>query len=343
MGGRPSLEPLLDPRTGPKDAGIEEGAGRPTGTARVPEGGRASPARLGEGLARLADPKVSLASISSMLLGACAAAAEGPIAWGWLGLTVAGILAIEVAKNASGEVFDFDSGADLAVAPEDRSPFSGGKRVLVDGLLSRGQTWAIAAGAYALGIALGLCIALARERAVLWLGLAGIACAFLYHAPPARLSYRGLGEAAVGICYGPLIACGTFLVQRGTVTRSLLLASLPLGLLVAAFLWINEFPDARADATAGKRTLVVRLGRTGASRAFAWIVGAAFATLASLPLLGAPRGLWLGLLGLPAGIRAARTLLRHPEETARIVPAQKAILLSFVLVAAGSGAGFLLR
>ncbi|HLN57948.1 MAG TPA: 1,4-dihydroxy-2-naphthoate octaprenyltransferase, partial [Thermoanaerobaculia bacterium] len=78
--------------------------------------------------------------MASMFLGACAAAREGPLAPVWLAVTVAGILAIEVAKNASGEVFDFDSGTDLAVAPEDRSPFSGGKRVLVDGLLTRRET-----------------------------------------------------------------------------------------------------------------------------------------------------------------------------------------------------------
>jgi 1,4-dihydroxy-2-naphthoate octaprenyltransferase len=78
------------------------------------------------GVWRLADPKITLASAASLLLGASAAAADGPIAWGWLVLTVAGIFFVEVAKNVSGEVFDFDSGADRAVAPEDRSPFSGG-------------------------------------------------------------------------------------------------------------------------------------------------------------------------------------------------------------------------
>jgi 1,4-dihydroxy-2-naphthoate octaprenyltransferase len=63
------------------------------------------------GLWRLADPKISLASMVSIFLGACAAAAVGAINYLWLALTVVGIFTIEVAKNASGEIFDFDSGA----------------------------------------------------------------------------------------------------------------------------------------------------------------------------------------------------------------------------------------
>jgi hypothetical protein len=46
----------------------------------------------------------------------------------------------------------------------------------------------------------------------------GVAFAYFCNEPPPRLSYRGLGEIAVGVCYGPLIACGTFLVQRGPPT-----------------------------------------------------------------------------------------------------------------------------
>ena len=203
--------------------------------------------RFGAGLWRLADPKVSLASIASMTLGAAAAAHDGPVAWGWLALTVAGILLVEVAKNASGEVFDFDSGADLAVRPEDRSPFSGGKRVLVDGLLSRGQTVGIADVAYGLGAAAGLAISAAREPRVVWLGLAGVALAYFYHAPPLRLAYRGVGEIAVAVGYGPLVCAGTYLVQRNDLPLRVILLSLPLGALVAAFLIVNEFPDYAAD------------------------------------------------------------------------------------------------
>lgn len=294
------------------------------------------------GIWRLVDPKITLASAASMLLGSAAAAHDGPIAWGWLLATVLGIFFLEAAKNASGEVFDFDSGVDQAVAEEDRSPFSGGKRVLVDGLLTRGQTVAAAVAFYAAGIACGLAIALLRQPAVLWVGLVGVALAFFYHAPPLRLSYRGLGEIAVAVVYGPLICCGTYLVQRGTVPGTIALLSLPLGLLVAAFLWVNEFPDWQADASAGKWTLVVRLGREKASRVFGVIVAAAFAGLALLPWAGLPIGVWLGAAGLPHGLAAALRLRASPETTPLLVPAQGWTLLSFVLTAVGAAVGLLL-
>jgi 1,4-dihydroxy-2-naphthoate octaprenyltransferase len=305
--------------------------------AVFPRGGR-----VAEGVWRLADPKITLASVASMTLGAAAAMRDGPLAWPWLALTVLGVFFVEVAKNASGEVVDFDSGADLAVAAEDRSPFSGGKRVLVDGLLTRPQTIIAAAVAYLLAAAVGLAIVLARDSAVLWLGLAGMGCAYFYHSPPLKLSYRGWGEAAVAVCYGPLIACGTYLVQRGAVRPPVVLASIPLGVLVAAFLWINEFPDCRADGEAGKRTLVVRLGRRRASRAFALIVGAAFTALAVLPVAGLPCAVWLGFAGLPPALAAVRRVLRHSERTPALVPAQAWTLLSFLLFAVGAGLGLLL-
>ena len=293
--------------------------------------------RRWEGVRRLADPRMTLASMSSIFLGASAAAREGPISWGWLALTVAGIFCLETAKNASGEIVDFDSGADRAVAPEDRSPFSGGKRVLVEGLLTKQETAAVAVVGYALGIAAGIGIAGLREPGVLWFGLAGVALAYFYHAPPIRLSYRGLGELAVGLTYGPLIACGTYLAQRGSVSREVLLASAPLGLLIASFLWINEFPDFRADQSAGKRTLVVRLGRSAGSRVFTWVVAAAYAWLLLLPVLGLPRTVWLGLAGLPLAVAAARRLIAEPDSTPRVVPAQGWTMLSFVPYALGVG------
>jgi len=309
-------------------------------SSALPEG-RASFRR---GLWRLADPKISLASMAGMFLGAAAAARGGALSPGWLALTVAGIFAIEVAKNASGEIFDFDSGTDRAVAPEERTPFSGGKRVLVDGLLSRGQTKAIAWTGYLLGAAAGIAIALLREPAVLVFGAAGLALAFFYHAPPLRLSYRGWGEAAVAAVYGPLIVLGTEVVQRGRVSAFAFLASIPLGLMIGAFLWVNELPDRRADASAGKRTMVVRLGARRASAVYSGIVAAAFLFQAAWPFSAGASGAVLGILGLPPAVAAAMMLGRGraPAATARLGSAQALTLVSFLILAVAGGIGLLL-
>lgn len=290
----------------------------------------------------LADPKISLASLASIFLGACGAAAQGSLSWVWLTLTVIGILSIEIAKNASGEIVDYDSGADLGVTEEDRTPFSGGKRVLVDGLLTRSQTSGIAATHYLLAVIVGSAIVLMREPRIAWLGLVGVACAYFYHSRPLRLSYRGWGELAVALRYGPLIALGTALVQRGQWISDVFWASIALGLLIAGFLWINEIPDAEADRLDGKRTLVVRLGRRRAGR---WLFGLTVlvsAAIALPPAWGASPGLWLGAVSLPPAFWAAVRAWRFSADTSRLIPAQRLMLASFVLHGLGSGIGLLL-
>ena len=81
-----------------------------------------------------------------------------------------------------------------------------------------------------------------------------------YTAPPLKFVYRGLGEIAVAIGFGPLMLLGAYVVQtRGALSWEPFVASLPIALLVALILYVNEIPDRRGDARAGKRTLPVRL------------------------------------------------------------------------------------
>ena len=297
------------------------------------------PPQLVAGIWRVADPRITLASVASMILGAGAASRSGPIHWGWLALTVLGIFCVEAAKNASGEIFDWDSGTDRALTPAERSPFSGGKRLIVDGLLDRRQTAWLAGAFYAAAAVIGIVVAAFREPRVLGLAVVGVGLAWFYHAPPLQLSYRGWGELAVALCYGPGIAAGTYLVQRGRVGADVVLASLPLGLAIASFLWINEFPDARADALAGKRTLVVRLGRPAAARAYLLVVVGTYLALLLLPAAGLPLAVWAGGIGVVPALAAARRLLRSYDVPAELIPAQAWTLISFVLLAGGVGAG----
>jgi 1,4-dihydroxy-2-naphthoate octaprenyltransferase len=278
--------------------------------------------------------------MASIFLGASLAAANGEIHAGWLSVTILGFFAIEVAKNASGDIYDYET--DMAVAQEDYTDFSGGKRVLVDGLLSRSQTWTIAITFYVLGIGLGVLIVIFREPLAIWPGVIGLILAWSYNAPPGRFAYRGLGELDVAICYGPLICISTYLIQLGEVTRDVVLVSIPLGILIAAFLWINEFPDFDADRKVQKHNLIVRLGRHRASRLLPLIQGSAFLIVALLPLAGLPRSIWLGGLAMfPAAWVAIRTW-QDPEQCYRHAPVSAGALITFLLLSLGMGAGVII-
>lgn len=247
-----------------------------------------------------------------------------------------------MAKNAWGEVIDFDSGTDLAVAEADRTNFSGGKRVMVDGLLTRAQTWMMAGAFGGAALALGATIVVLREPSAFWIGMAGAVLGWSYHGPPLKLAYRGFGELDVVACYGPLIVMATYLIQTGSLSSTAFWLSLPLGLLIAAFLWVNEFPDFEADTSAGKRNLVVRLGRVRASRMLPLVYGLAFILLA-LPVVVfevSVGALW-GLCALPTSLYVCAVVWRAPTTFYRHRPAQVLALITFVIYAVATSAGYL--
>jgi 1,4-dihydroxy-2-naphthoate octaprenyltransferase len=100
-------------------------------------------------------------------------------------------------------------------------------------------------------------------------GVASILCGVAYTGGPFPLGYNGLGDVFVFFFFG-LVAVGvTFFVQTGRVTADVLLAAIPIGLLAANILVVNNYRDVETDAVAGKRTLVVRFGRSFARGQFA--------------------------------------------------------------------------
>ncbi len=173
-------------------------------------------------------------------------------------------------------------------------------------------------------------------------GVIGLILAWSYNGPPGRFAYRGLGELDVAICYGPLICISTYLIQLGEVTRDVVLVSIPLGILIAAFLWINEFPDYDADRKVQKRNLIVRLGRHRASRLLPLIYGSAFLLVALLPLAGLPHSIWLGGFAMiPAAWLVIRTW-QDPEQCYRHTPVSAGALATFLSLSLGMGVGVII-
>jgi 1,4-dihydroxy-2-naphthoate polyprenyltransferase len=201
-------------------------------------------------------------------------------------LTLVGGSLVQIGLNVANDVFDTTQGADeMNVTP---TRYSGGSRVIQYGLLTLRQMQGLSAAAYAGGIGVGLVLlAMTGSLVLLLIGVIGVVVSLGYTAPPLKLVYRGLGEVAVALGFGPLMLVGAYVVQSGGVMNvEPVVASVPIGLLVAMILYVNEIPDRRSDARAGKRTLPVRFGREAVVRGFAATVGAAYATTLAGVLVG---------------------------------------------------------
>jgi len=243
------------------------------------------------------------ATFVPVLLGIAVAARGGAFDL-WLALlTVVGGALAHLAINVTNDIFDTLSGADAAnVNP---TQFSGGSRVLIYDLVTLRQLVALAILLFGAAAAIGLLLVWATGSAtLLWIGLAGIGVGIAYTAPPLKLVYRGLGEIAVAIGFGPIMLLGAYVVQTGTLSWEAALASVPVAILVTLILYVNEIPDRAGDAAAGKRTLpvvlpqgVVTSAYLGAALlAFAVVVGGVIGGVLPMPTL-------LALLAAPLAWR----------------------------------------
>ena len=290
------------------------------------------------GLWRLADPKIALASLVPFCVGAALAWRDTQqINFGLAAAAFLVLFLVEVGKNAVNDLYDFRSGVDTAVLPSERTPYSGGKRVLVDRLLTEGDLIVIAWMAFAVAGVLGFLIAFERQPLLLLLGAAAALVSVLYSMPPVQLSYRGLGELAVAAVYGPGIVLGSILLFGGRITAETVGASIILGILIAIVLLTNELPDERADGVSGKRTLVVRMGRDLATS----LIGLLYAIAFVIPLLIVAYGEVVYFLGALTGIPvsyAAYILLRR-EFDRPPVAGQTATLFTYVVTGLGLALG----
>lgn len=235
-------------------------------------------------------------------------------------LTLLFALVAHAGANVVNDYYDALNGSD-AGNQQRLFPFTGGSRFIQNGVLSLRETRLFGYALLAAVIPAGLWLTAQSAPGLVWIGLAGLLIGWAYSAPPLQLMARGVGEAAI-VGGWLLVVLGTDFVQRGALAALPLVAGLPFALLVAAILYLNQFPDAQADALAGKRTLVVRLGPQRARWGYALLAAAAYLWLALAVVLGAlPPLCAAGLLPAVLSLRAARALLRDADAPARLTPA----------------------
>lgn len=208
-------------------------------------------------------------------------------------LATIGVALLQLASNVFNDYFDWISGTDQANALYFQK-YSGGSRAIELGLITERGTKMVATGLLLTSAAIGIYLTFQVGTGILVFGLAGAFAGYFYTAPPLRLvARRGLGELAIGVTFGPLVTGGMFYTLTGVYSWTSLLIGLPIGLLVANILLINQVPDMEGDASTGKNHLVVTFGKENAVLIYALTVAASIGI--SLALAYQLENMWLVL------------------------------------------------
>lgn len=255
-------------------------------------------------------------------------------------ISAAAMMSLHAGTVIINDFFDYHSGTDIL--NKERTPYSGGSGLLPEKILKPGQVLAASIACIILCVGLGLYIVLTRSPILLFIGIAGVLLGLFYTAPPIKLAYRGLGEAARTIAT-PLIVLGAFLVQVPIASQAelsqaampLLVAffsSLPVAFLNTAALYIFEFPDYDADAATGKLNLVVRLGKKNAVYVFYFLSALAYLSVPVFILLGyLPVLSGIALITLPLSAFSAYGLMNYYDSPKKMVRYLKSASDAYVI------------
>ncbi len=168
--------------------------------------------------------------------------------------TIIVVCLLQIGAHLVNDYYDFLHGVDTSNALGPGGLIQQGHvkptRVLEMGLILLG-----------FGTAIGLAVAINGGPLLYLFGLIVVLCAFFYSASSFSLSSKTLGELASFAIFGPMLTLGAYMVQVGPhFPSSVLIYSLPLGLLAVATLHANNMRDIEGDALAGKHTLAAVLG-----------------------------------------------------------------------------------
>jgi 1,4-dihydroxy-2-naphthoate octaprenyltransferase len=234
-------------------------------------------------------------------------------------LAMIGSVAIHAGTNLVNDYFDHVKGTDSAES-------LGPSGVIQRGILSARAVLAGGIVAFTAGAAVGLVITAMTGWPVLALGIASVLAGYFYTASPFSLAYRGLGEVVVFVFMGPVIVVGAYYVQTQTWAWEPFVASVPVGLLVAAILHANNIRDIEGDRRNHKWTLAALAGRPVADYEYVALMLGGYAVIVAMTIAGAaPWPVLVTLLSLPLAVRLIRfERMQHEPRGLNVVLAQTA-------------------
>jgi 1,4-dihydroxy-2-naphthoate polyprenyltransferase len=245
------------------------------------------------------------AAVAPVLVGTALAGTEGRFRVGAFIAALLGAIFIQVGTNLSNDYSDARRGADT----EDRL---GPVRVTAGGLVPPRQVLMATYITFGLAVLCGAYLVYVAGPLLLAIGAASILAGVLYTGGPRPYGYEGLGEVFVFLFFGIVAVTGSYFVQQETLEWEAFALAVPVGLLAAAILVVNNVRDIDTDRRAGKRTLAVRLGRPRTRMLYSVML--LVADVALIPVaLALSAWVLLPILTVPLAARLARTVRAHVD------------------------------
>jgi 1,4-dihydroxy-2-naphthoate polyprenyltransferase len=240
-------------------------------------------------------------SLMPILVAAALAHAAGELNLRLAAITMAASMLLQVGANVINEIYDVRNGVDSITSPR-------ASQALLKGRINEKNAFKLAFTCFALATLFGAYLILQRGWVIALVGILGMGLGYGYTAPPIQYKYRALGIPIVFLVFGPIMTVGAYYAITGTFGPITLIASLPLGLLVAAVAHGNEWRDMEDDAHYGIGTYSTKIGRKWAHRTYIGLVTAAYIVLIVAILINDfPRASLLALLSLPYFVHLIRS------------------------------------
>jgi 1,4-dihydroxy-2-naphthoate octaprenyltransferase len=271
--------------------------------------------------------------------GALAFYRTGEFNWLTFFVTLVGALFAHAAANLANDYFDYKTTDDEI--NENVTPFSGGSRAIQKKLFTPPVMLIGAFVCWAAALAAGVYLTIVTPGYwILAIAAAGFIGGFFYTATRYAFAYNGLGELAILVNFGILPVLGSYYVQTGHFSWSAFWTSIPIGFLITAILYINQYPDYDADKAVKKNHLVVAFGKKYAVIGYYFLIFGNYAAVILAVIFGLlPPWALIALLSLPLALKTVRIFSRNYEKVQELIPAQAGTiqvhLLTGLLMSAG--------
>lgn len=207
---------------------------------------------------KLSRPHFLLGGLVMFALGAFSQISISELNWLTYALAQFAITAAQLTAHYVNEYADYE--ADRAIV--NRTAFSGGSGVLIEGILSRRTPLLAARVTTAITLITLMAGAITQNlniQAALAI-LMALVISWAYSMPPTRLLQTGWGELATALTVAVLVPLSGAFSQSTHISQDLWWILSALVLLQLAMLLVFELPDLISDRAAGKTVLAVRIG-----------------------------------------------------------------------------------